>query len=333
MLSRRSLFAFPSLLAAATAPQTTENETEIQIVTDQLEAKVLKKGYVSGVAAGSFVDKRTGFRDIGFGLDIVDFILEPGSDIDYRDQLPKDMVYEFKNLVHGRIPKRMIEGPQICTQARQLSPKLIKGKDFAAVQSTFTYTKAAPGRKPGSRWTQTMVFPQGQRYFFSSDRIDAANRSEEMLLRIDLPGHIRHKDIQNFSEVYLSYHNGLIPASEFAKPFPPDEKFLYQRAKAGKQKYFIRGYHTRDPQTGKPGPWLAAIVLDPSVVYEAWCHERGYVCMILEIGGRPIKPGESFSAAYAVGFFDSIAEMEKVASRYAGKTGLSLQDQTWQFAR
>ena len=49
-----------------------------------------------------------------------------------------------------------------------------------------------------------------------------------MFLRVDMPGHIKHKDGDSFSEVYLSYH-GRIPASEFRKDFAPDEKFLYVR--------------------------------------------------------------------------------------------------------
>src|SRR5262245_33939760 len=36
------------------------------IETDQLEAKINKKGYVSGVAQKSFLDKKTGARDAGF---------------------------------------------------------------------------------------------------------------------------------------------------------------------------------------------------------------------------------------------------------------------------
>ena len=31
-------------------------------------------------------------------------------------------------------------------------------------------------------------------------------------------------------------------------------------------------------------------ILQPKVVSEAWCHQRGYVCMIEEFGGRPVKP-------------------------------------------
>jgi len=68
----------------------------------------------------------------------------------------------------------------------------------------------------------------------------------------------------------------------------------------------------RDPKNGRPGPWLAGMTLDPSVVSEAWCHQRGYVCLIEEFGGRPVKAGESFSAAFIVGYFDSIEEMESV---------------------
>ena len=30
----------------------------------------------------------------------------------------------------------------------------IRGKDFVAVKTTYQYEYAAPGRKPGSRWTQ-----------------------------------------------------------------------------------------------------------------------------------------------------------------------------------
>ena len=66
-----------------------------------------------------------------------------------------------------------------------------------------------------------------------------------------------------------------------------------------------------------------------AVVCEAWCHQRGYVCMIEEFGGRPIKAGETFSAAFIVGFFDSIAEMESVYDRYINHKGLEMNDRGW----
>ena len=212
--------------------QVSEEPSLIKLSTPQLEATVRKKGYVSGVAAGSFLDKKTGFRDAGYGLDIVDWIMEPGSDEAIRAQLPKHMIYEFGNVHHGKTPKRMIEGPQICTQAKELSPTVIQGKDFVAVRQSYRYPLAAPGRKPGSTWTQTMVFPLGKRYFVSCDRIDTVNDSEAMFLRLDMPGHIKHKNGDTFSEVYLSYR-GKIPASEFLADFAPDEKFNYRRDRDG----------------------------------------------------------------------------------------------------
>jgi hypothetical protein len=305
-----------------------ETDTQVIILSSTLEASVTKRGYVSGVTGGSLLDKRSGFRDLGFGLDIVDWIMEPGSDEAYRDQLPGDLAYPINNLYHGKTPKRSIEGPQICTQAKQVHPRTIEGKDFVAVQMQHQYTIAAPGKRTGSVWNQTLVFPAGKRYFISSDRITTVNASEAMFLRIDMPGHIKHHNGDTFSEVYLSYH-GKIPAAEFLKDFAPDEKFNYRRDKQPLPKRFIRAYHLRDPKTGRDGPWLAGMTLDPTVVSEAWCHQRGYICMIEEFGGRPIRPGESFSAAFIVGYFDSIAEMEKVYDQHAGNTGLEASDKGW----
>src|SRR3989442_7507887 len=216
-----SAHASPS---ATGAFQVTENEDQIRISTSALEAVIRKQGYVSGVAGGSFLDKGTGFRDAGFGLDIVDWVMESGRDAAYRDRLPGDLVYEFNNMVHGQRPKRSIEGPQICTRAGRVSPLVIRGQEFIAVKTRFRYTLAAPGRKAGSVWEQTLVFPAGRRYFLSSDRITTVNASDAMFLRLDMPWHIKHKQGDTFSEVYLSYL-GQIPASEFSRDFAPDEKF------------------------------------------------------------------------------------------------------------
>lgn len=325
---------YPRVVFSAEPYSVTEDDTEIKISTPELEAVVRKKGYVTGTAAGTFLDKKTGFRDAGYGLDIVDWIMEPGSDLEYRDQLPKEMVYQFGNAYHGQRPKRSIEGPQICTQAKELSPELIRGKDFVAVKQSFQYQTAAPGKKTGSTWTQHLVFPAGKRYFVSSDRIDAVNDSPAMFLRIDMPGHIKHKDGDTFSEIYLNYQ-GHIPAKEFAKDFAPDERFNYRRdawEAAGKKllERMIRGYKLRDPATGKEGPWLMGMTLDPQIVSEAWCHQRGYVCMIEEFGERPIKAGEHFSAAFIVGYFDSIEEAEKIYDEHKGHSGLKVTEAAWE---
>src|SRR5262245_18462065 len=122
-----------------------EDDERIVISSPTLDAVVRKKGYVTGVAAGSLLDKKSGFRDAGYGLDIVDWIMEPGSDEAYRDRLQGDLAYLFNNSYHGKTPKRSIEGPQICTKAKELSPRIVQGKDFVAVSSSFRYQIAAPG--------------------------------------------------------------------------------------------------------------------------------------------------------------------------------------------
>ena len=312
-----------------------QSDQKISISTPQLQADINKKGYVTGIAAGSFVDRKTGFHDAGFGLDIVDWIMEPGSDQAYRDKLPREMIYEFGNAYHGNTPKRSVEGPQICTQAKALAPTVVQGKDFIAIQSAWNYRTAAPGKKTGSKWSQTIVFPSGQRYFISSDQITSVNDVQAPFLRLDMPGHIKHKGADTFSEVYLSYA-GKIPASEFEKNFAPDEKFNYARGRDAAPQRMIRAYHLRDPKTGKDGPWLAGMTLAPEVVTEAWCHQRGYVCMIEEFGpppGKGIKAGDFFSAAFIVGFFDSIQEMEKVYDQYRGATGIEVTQASWKLTK
>jgi hypothetical protein len=176
--------------------------------------------------------------------------MEPGSDEAYRTQLEPELVYTFNNPWHGKGAKRSIEGSQICTQAKQLAPALIRGSDFVAVRQCFQYQTAAPGKKTGSRWSHLLVFPAGQRYFVSMDRIDSVNSSDAMFLRIDMPGHIRHKQGDTFEEIQ-------------------------------------------------------------------------------EFGGRPGPAGGSFSAAFIVGYFDSIEEMHAVYDRYRGATALAVGPDGW----
>ena len=327
-----SIFVTPGWSQTAKPFQVSEDAERIRIVGPVLEASIKKKGYVSGVEAQSLKDVKSGFRDLGFGLDIVDWLMEPGSDEAYRSKLPGDLPYEFNNLYHGKRPKRSIEGPQICTKAGKLDPRVTVGADFVAVEQDYRYTLAAPGKKTGSQWQQTIVFPAGKRYFISADRITSANDSDSLFLRLDMPGHIKHTKGDSFSSVYLSYH-GSIPSSEFLTNFAPDEKFLYVREPGKEPKRFIRGYRIRDPKTGADGPWLVGMTLDPTLPSEAWCHQRGYVCMIEEFGGRPIKAGERFGAAFIVGFFDSIEEMNQVYGQYAGSRGLTVTKDGWKLTR
>ena len=222
---------------------------------------------------------------------------------------------------------------------KPVQPEIIRGPDFVAVKTTYKYEYAAPGKKAGSRWTQLIVFPKGERYFILMDKIDSANDSPEMFLRNDTPGCVRHEKGDTFSEMYLSYLSapkGLrIPSKEFFEPFPPDLKYGYRRDTHRVPESFIRAYKLRDKATGKAGPWLAGLTLDPSVVYEAWCSMRpgGIIVMIEEIHGKPVKAGDSFSAAHVVGYFDSIEEMHRVYDKYKGHTKLEADAKGWKLGK
>jgi len=338
----------------------TEDERAIKIETDRLEAAVPKKDpkhWMTGIEKGSFLDKGTGFREVGDGLMVVDWLMEAGSDEAYADQViapdghgvgrytwyanetdPARRAYAL--MAHGSSHrKRAVEGPQLCHRMKPVQPEVIRGKDFVAVTTAYQYEYAAPGRKAGSRWTQRIVFPKGERFFVLMDRIDSVNDSQEMFLRNDTPGCVRHEQGDTFSEIYLSYLSGpkgvRIPSSEFFTPFPPDLKFGYRRDTHKTPEHFIRAYHLRDKKTGKDGPWLAGLTLEPSVVYEAWCSQRpgNIIVMIEEIHGKPVKAGESFGAAHIVGYFDSIEEMHKVYDRYKGHTALTADTAGWRLEK
>ncbi len=360
------LSAITLALLAGAAPahdswaRVNETDDRIKVETDKLEAVIPKRNprqWMTGIEKGSFLDKATGFREAGDGLMVIDWLMEAGSDEAWADKvLAKDghgvgrytwyanekdpARREYALMAHGSSHrKRMVEGPQLCHRMKPVKPEVTRGKDFVAVRTTYRYEYAAPGRKPGSRWTQLVVFPKGKRYFLLMDKIDSVNDSPEMFLRNDTPGCIRHEKGDTFSEVYLSYLSGpkglRIPAGEFCTPFPPDRKFGYRRDTHRTPAHFIRAYRLRDPKTGKDGPWLGGLTLEPSVVYEAWCSQRpgGIIVMIEEVHGRPVKAGESFSAAHVVGYFDGLEEMHEVYERYKGHTTLSADKAGWRLGK
>jgi len=208
----------------------TEDDRAIKIETDKLEAAIPKKNpkhWMTGIEKGSFLDKTTGFREVGDGLMVVDWLMEAGSDEAYGDQVyaadghgvgrytwytsetdPARRTYAL--MAHGSSHrKRVVEGPQLCHRMKPVQPEVIRGEDFVAVKTTYRYEYAAPGRKAGSRWTQLIVFPKGTRYFVLMDKIDSVNDSEEMFLRSDVPGCVRHERGDTFSEIYLSYLGGV----------------------------------------------------------------------------------------------------------------------------
>jgi hypothetical protein len=301
--------------AAAGDLRVQETDEYVQIDTSALQAQIRKKGYVSGVARGSFLDRKTGARDPGFGLHIMDFLLAPGWRGDDYTRAPK---------WHGNLPKHYVEGPQICTQAKELKPEIVRGTDFVAVRLRFRFHQAGAGYKAGSTWEQTLVFQPDVRYFLSCEWITSVNDVDDLFYRIDMPGHLHHRGSDSFSQIYLSYLDKCLPATAFAEDFAPDAKYLYQRKDGAIPARMIRAYQVK--VKGQPGPWLAGMTLDPAAVCEAWCHQRGYVCFIQELHRRKVKAGEAFGAAYVVGWFDDIAAMDKAYDRYKGTKRLLVEE-------
>jgi hypothetical protein len=285
----------------------------IEVETDALVARINTKGYVSGTAAGGLLDKKTGARDLGFGLHVMDFLLAPGWRDDGYTRDPK---------LHGNLPKHYVEGPQICTKAKELKPQITRGKGFVAVTFRFTFTEPGRGYQAGSTWEQTVVFQPHLRYYLSSERLTSVNAVKDLFYRIDMPGHVKHKAGDSFEQVYLSYRDKPIPAAEFKDDFAPDARFLYQREDDVIPARMIRAYQVK--LDNRPGPWLAGMTLDPGAASEAWCHQRGYICFIQELHRRDVKAGQSFGSAYVVGWFDDVKEMERVYDTHKGKSRIVL---------
>jgi hypothetical protein len=243
----------------------------------------------------------------------MDFLLAPGWRDDGYTRDPK---------LHGNLPKHYVEGPQICTKAKELKPQITRGKGFVAVTFRFTFTEPGRGYQAGSTWEQTVVFQPHLRYYLSSERLTSVNAVKDLFYRIDMPGHVKHKAGDSFEQVYLSYRDKPIPAAEFKDDFAPDARFLYQREDDVIPARMIRAYQVK--LDNRPGPWLAGMTLDPGAASEAWCHQRGYICFIQELHRRDVKAGQSFGSAYVVGWFDDVKEMERVYDTHKGKSRIVL---------
>jgi len=148
-------------LLAADPPGITvsENEETIQIRTPALEAAIRKRGYVTGVAAQSLLDRRTGFRDAGFGLDIVDWIMEPGSDEAYRDKLPAEMVYQFGNSYQARRPSGRSRGRKSAPRPGSSHRRSFGGRISSPSSSRFGTRPPRLARRPAAHGARRSSSP------------------------------------------------------------------------------------------------------------------------------------------------------------------------------
>src|SRR5919197_4554648 len=110
----------------------TEDDRAIKVETDKLEAVIPKKDpkqWMTGIEKHSFLDKATGFREVGDGLMVVDWLMEAGSDAGwpagvfaadgnglarYRwyENEADPAAREYALMAHGSSHrKRVVEGP------------------------------------------------------------------------------------------------------------------------------------------------------------------------------------------------------------------------------
>ena len=103
---------------------------DIEIKGGRIVARGCPRGYVSGVA--SLLDKATGAMIWGSGWTSWISCWNPPP---IRRTSPRDSIpFGPNNAFHGNIPKRYVEGPQICTQAKPLPVQVINGEGFTAVR-------------------------------------------------------------------------------------------------------------------------------------------------------------------------------------------------------
>ena len=209
----------PRALDPNDAIKVEETADYIQIDTDALQAHVRKKGYVSGIEKGASSIRKPAHANSASGCT---------SWTSSRPRLARRWLPRDAKL-HGDLPKHYVEGPQICTQAKELKPEIVTRQGLRRRHAALHLRQAGKGYKAGSTWEQTLVFQPGVRYVLSCERITSVNDVDDLFYRVDMPGHMRHKDGDTFEQVYLSYLDKPIPASAFKDDFAPDAKYLYQR--------------------------------------------------------------------------------------------------------
>ena len=261
----------PSAPDADRALRVTETDDEVRIETDALSAVVRKQGYVSGIAAGSLLDKKTGAHDLGFGLHVMDFLLAPG----WRDD-----GYERDR----QAPRRPAQALRRRAADLHAGQAVARGGDRAATASS--PCAAALHLHPARRRLQGRLHLGADPRLPArcalrprrAERITSANDVDDLFYRLDMPGHIRHgrKDARggqggkagqggepvppDLPELSGEGSGGrkegkegkeggsgegtstgtFIPASEFDEDFAPDAKFLYRRNDAAVPQRMIR---------------------------------------------------------------------------------------------
>ena len=167
-----------------------QTDDEITIVLPDLEAAVRKRGYVTGVAAQSFLDKRTGFRDPvldstsstgSWSLGVTSLIATGST----RNWCTTSTTRFTAKPPSGRSKghrSALRPGSSIPTSSRK---RLRRRDSGVSVSHGRTGPQGRLAVGPGDRLSAR------EEVFVSSDRITSVNDSAAMFLRIDMPGHMK----------------------------------------------------------------------------------------------------------------------------------------------
>ena len=249
---------------------------------------------------------------LGFGLHIMDFLMAPG----WRDD-----GYERDPKVHGNLPKHYVEGPQICTQAKELPVEIIRGEGLrrgaAPLHVHTSPARATRPARPGSRRSSsspacaTCSPPSGSPASTTWTTCSTASTCPATSSTTRQRRHLR-------AGLPQLPRQAASPPAAFTEDFGPDEKFLYQRKDGQVPERMIRAYQVK--LDGKPGPVAGRHDARPG----GGRPRRGATSaatsrFIEELHRRHVKAGETFGAAYVVGWFDDVPQMQQTYDRYKGR--------------
>ena len=152
--------------ARAADPNVRITKDAIEIETDALVARIQTKGYVSGIAAGGLLDKKTEARDLGFGLHIMDFLMAPG----WRDD------GYSRDAEAARQPAQALRRRAANLHAGQgaASPRSSAARASSPSRCASRSPSRARATRRARRGSRRSSSSRGVRYFLSAETITAS---------------------------------------------------------------------------------------------------------------------------------------------------------------
>ena len=114
-----ALFGWLATHCAAAEIQVREVKDGLEIETDQLAARIKRRATSAASPPAASSTRRRVRATSASACTSWTFCMAPGWRDDGYTRDPK---------FHGDLPKHYVEGPQICTQAKELKPEIVRGQ-------------------------------------------------------------------------------------------------------------------------------------------------------------------------------------------------------------